>query len=296
MRHFFRSLCMAALLFSATTHAFTTKPIDGLWGIDAESTLAIGRAFNFELTGNILVMTMYAYNAQRAPTFYTAAGILDASNKVVANMSEPTGGTCLGCTPTSGSLLSSPGQVTFEFTTSTTGFVTLPGETRKSMRKGAITWPAAPGGLQGLWVFTYMVVNSTSAVATSDVINFNKTAAGSATDNGMATDVTASNGCAYKTSGASVGSVICTKLTSTGTLEKTVTATWWGDQMDGYWQANGGTVSYNFTAKRLVSPTTDLVTIKRAASPPEGRMDAMIEVRTEALRAAMLQAEASLNR
>lgn len=280
--------CAIGLLFATPTHAFTIKPIDGLWSLDAELGLAIGRAFNFELTSNLLVMTMYTYNAQRAPTFYVGAGVLDSANRVVATLSEPQGGTCLGCTPTSGSLLSTPGQTTLEFTTSTTGFITLPGELRKPMRKGPIAWPAAPAGLFGLWNFSYLTLVGGAYVATTDVLSFSRTVTGTSTDNGIVVDAIGTTGCAHKTSGSLAGFVLCTKLTSAGALDKTVITTWWGDQVDGQWQPANTTLVNPFNGKRLVSPNGDNVGIKNEPGLSAARADAM--------RAAMIRAEAEFTR
>lgn len=280
---------LVALLFFLTAamhvNAFTVKPIDGLWSIDNELGLAVGRAFNFELTGSVLVMTMYGYNGQRAPTFYAAAGFLDANNRMVSTMSEPTGGTCLGCSLSSGFLLSAPGTVTLEFTTSTTGFVTLPGEGRKSMRKGAIAWPAAPTGLYGLWVFTYLLQSNSGYIVVTDAVTLNRVIAGTANDAGIVVDATSTNGCAYKTSGSLVGLVLCTKLTSTGALDRSSLSTWWGDQMDGSWQFASNSLNYNYTAKRLTSPA-GLLTITVNDQTPKVATD-----RANAMRAAMEEAE-----
>ena len=138
-----------AFFLTATfqVNAFNIRPVDGLWSFDSELNLAVGRAVNLELSNGLLVVTMYTYNAQRAPTFYVGSGFLNANNVATGVFSEPQGGTCLGCVPSSGRLLSTPGSFTFEFTSSTTGYLTLPGEARKTITKGAISRATAPTGL-----------------------------------------------------------------------------------------------------------------------------------------------------
>ena len=108
---------VACTCLSSLASAFTILPADGLWSIVAEQNLSVGRAFNLEMSDTLLVTTMYAYNAQGAPTFYVGTAPLSASNTATMNLSEPQGGTCFACTPTSGRLLSSPGSAT-----SKTGF------------------------------------------------------------------------------------------------------------------------------------------------------------------------------
>lgn len=284
---------LAALLFFLTATlqvaAFNIRPVDGLWSFDNESNLAIGRAFNFELTGNLLVMTMYTYNAQRAPTFYVAAGALDSANRMVATMSEPQGGTCLGCVPTSGRLLSTPGVALFEFTTSTTGFVTLPGEARKAVSKGIVAWPVAPRGLLGVWTMTYMMLSSSPPLAVTDVVNLSRVIDGTSFGNGIAIDPSGNTGCELKTSGALAGSVLCVRLLPNGASDKSALVSWWGDQMDGPWQFAAGGTRYDFTARRLVSGLGDYLPIFNFVKASPGTNDA-------ALRAAMIEAELNFSR
>ena len=213
--------------------------------------------------------------------------MLSANDTATISLSEPQGGTCLACSPPSGRLLSSPGTAFFEFTTSTTGYVTLPGESRKSMRKGVVAWPEAPSGLHGLWTFTYTLISSTTAIAVVDVVILNTNIPGTATTSGIAVDSTATNGCSYQTSGSNVGLVICIKLTSIGSLDKASTVTWWGDQMDGFWRTSTTGPVNVFTAKRLVSPNGDFVGIKRESIIRQAKIEAM--------RAAMLEAERLLS-
>jgi hypothetical protein len=266
MNHCVRSIVTLLLLLTASlpATAFTTRPVDGLWGLDSELNLAVGRAFNFELTGNILVATMYTYNAQRAPTFYTAAGVLDGTNRMIGTLAEPQGGTCLGCAPTSGSLLSIPGTVTFEFTTSTTGFVTLPGEVRKAMRKGAIAWPVAPNGLRGVWVFTSMSTTSSQPIATADVAILNTLLGATSGGSGLVASANGRYGCEQQITGVRAGQVFCLLLGTSAVFDKAATSYWWGDNMDGVWKYTSINATDLFTAKRIISPNGDTLDLKSA--------------------------------
>jgi len=249
-------------LAAACSHAFTVKPIDGLWSIDSELNLSIGRAFNLELSGPYLIVSFYNYNAQGAPTFYVTAGLLGTNNRMTAGLSEPQGGTCLGCTPTSGSVRSSPGNVTFEFVTSTKGYVTLPGEARKAISKGAITWPAAPAGLRGVWAFTSMSTSSSSPIAVADVAILSTQLAATSTGSGLVASANGKYGCEYQTSGTLAGQVFCLMLGSTSNFDKVSTSYWWGDNMDGVWRFSNVAVTDLFVARRIVSPNGDQLDIK----------------------------------
>ena len=251
--------------FLGTGSAYTVQPVDGLWGVVDEISLAVGRAINLEVSDNLLVVTMYAYNRAGAPTFYVGGAVLDSTNKAAVTLSEPQGGTCLGCAPTSGRLLSTPGVAVFEFTNSISGFVTLPGEARKAIVKGAIAWPAAPSGLLGLWVFNYIPIAATSVF--SDVILLDRTVAGTSTGSGLVVDSPMTTGCEYQVSGAAAGVVLCVHLLSSGAVDRTVRIKWYGNLMDGFWNYNGLTTFNVFTARRLYSASGNQTDIKRKAEP-----------------------------
>lgn len=258
LRHLFATVL---LLLSSLAHSFTILPMDGLWGIVNEQQLAVGRAMNLEMGGSVLVVTMYAYNAQGAPTFYVGGATLSATNVSAITLSEPQGGTCLGCPLTSGRLLSSPGVATFEFTSSTTGFVTLPGEARKAIIKGDITRPVAPDGLLGVWAFTYYI---DAATQIADVPFLTQKTAATSTGNGV---VVSSNGllsCELQTSGSRAGYVLCIKAKTNGTLERYSVSKIFGNRMDGNWYTTvGGTASF-FTAHRFIDGTSNDLSVKRA--------------------------------
>jgi hypothetical protein len=262
IRYFFAAV---AFVLSSLTHAFTYLPVDGLWGVVSEQNLAVGRAFNLEMGGTTLVVTMYGYNAQGAPTFYVGGGALSAANVAAITLSEPQGGTCLGCPPTSGRLLSSPGVATFEFTSSTTGFVTLPGEARKAILKGAITRLSAPDGLRGAWAFTY-VITTTSATAETPVFIFNL--GPQASGNGLMADSTAKHACELQTSGVRAGYVLCIRLNAAGVTDRYAILKLFGNNMDGNWYI-GSTISatatpYLFTARRFLDGSSNDLAVKSA--------------------------------
>ncbi len=264
MRRFF---ALTLLVIANAASAFTIQPVDGLWGIVDEQSLAIGRAFNFEMTGNLGVVTMYNYNAARAPTFYTGAGVLSSTNSLTVTLNEPTGGTCLGCSPSSGALLSTPGQAVFEFTSSVTGYVTLPREGRKAIVKGAIGWPQSPSGIYGIWILN--LVSSTSTLVSSYALQFNRTLAGTTSGDGIAVDTSGLWGCEYQARGSAAGYTLCVKIFSTGSGDRSIVARWWGNRMDGIWQYTGLSSTALYTAMRVTSGNGDQVGLKALAEAVE---------------------------
>lgn len=249
-----RLFALALLSLSSFAYSFTTLPVDGLWSVVAEQNLTVGRAFNIEMSDKLLVVTIYAYNAQGAPTFYVGAAPLAANNSAPVTLSEPQGGTCLGCPPTSGRLLSSPGVAIFEFTTSTTGFVTLPNEARKAITKGDISRPSGPDALRGVWAFTY---------TWQDFINMAETPrftlALPATTGGSGIIATADRlfACERQTAGAVVGQTLCIKVKSTGVIDRYSIAKQYGHRMEGVWYFPNSTELRFFTT--IASLTTLII-------------------------------------
>ena len=261
---------LVALAFFLTAafqvNAFNIRPVDGLWSFDSELNLAVGRAVNLELSNGLLVVTMYTYNAQRAPTFYVGSGFLAANNVATGVFSEPQGGTCLGCVPSSGRLLSTPGSFTFEFTSSTTGYLTLPGEARKTITKGAITRASAPSGLLGTWVFNYIGSNNIPKVVVADLVNLSVVSYSTTFGNGVVMSADGRFACEYQISGRYAGAVLCFTADTPSVYNKSMLGVWWDNDMDGYWQFNNLGINDTFTGKRITNGGSSLG-IKRDAKP-----------------------------
>lgn len=258
------AVALVGSLVSFCSNAYTTLPQDGLWGINQEQSLAVGRAFALETAGSTMIITFYNYNAVGAPTFYVGGGPLNANNTATIALSEPQGGTCLGCAMTSGRLLSSPGNVLFEFTSSTTGFVTLPREGRKAIIKGNFGFAAAPSGLLGGWAFSYLTGPTTLALA--DYALLTNIGTGTATGSGLAYNAAVTVACEQQVSGTLAGYVLCIRLLSTGTTDKQMLIKWYGNHMDGIWQYASSTIGNVFTARRILLGA-DQYTVKREAVP-----------------------------
>ena len=256
-------LILFVVSVATSASAFTIRPADGLWSVVEEQNLAIGRAFNLEVTGPLLVTTVYNYTASGAPTFYVGAAAIAANNTASVALSEPRGGTCLGCIPTSGSLLSSPGTAFFEFTSSTTGFVTLPKEGRKAILKGQIARPAAPEGLKGVWTFTWFYTSGT--IADGDTFSLTRNLSASANGTGLVVNAAATFGCEYFNAGSLNGYVLCVTVSTTASLNKGILFKWFGDMMDGVWYYADQSVSTAkiASARRIIAADGSQATVKR---------------------------------
>ncbi len=256
---------LICVIVSAHCAAYTVKPVNGLWAADSELSLSVGRAINIETGGDLVVVTFYNYTTNGAPTFYVGAGAITATNTANVSLSEPQGGTCLGCNPTSGSLRSSPGVAFFEFITPTSGFVTLPGEQRKAISKGLITRPAAPDGLMGLWVWARIAPSVQAAFG--DYMLLSQRAAATSNGNGLVTSADGLFGCELQVRGNAAGQVLCLSITSAGSINYFALSKWFDADMDGLWQYSTASTTVNvFTAKRLVDGHGNYETLKSGIS------------------------------
>jgi hypothetical protein len=275
-------IALMCIFVTSSAHAYTVKPADGGWGIDGEEVLAVGRGFNLETSNNIVIVTFYGYDASRRATFYVGGGVLGANNVAQVPLSESRNGPCFGCSITSGVILGSPGTLTFEFITSTTGFITIPGEGRKAITKANMTWSFAGSDLLGTWTFTYF--NNTGGTSVSaENISLTKTDIATATGAGIASDASGQFGCEQQVRGFYAGYTVCVRVTTSGATERTYLFKRFGHAMDGAWTL-GNVVPDKFAFAKRWNQNGSLPTLKSAS-------DIDVKV-SEKLRAA-IQAAAS---
>jgi len=193
-------------------NAAAGTPQSGVWSIDVENTGQPGRGFQIEAQNNFLVMTFYGYNPDGSPTFYlTAAPIVNDS--AIGNMEMYFGGSSLGGPLRPATYIGSAGTVRLDFTNAVNGFITLPGETKKSITK--LNWtPSDPVGLLGEWVFVYDIL-----IPFADRMRLTNIGPATSTGNGVVYDNSPgyiTYTCERKTSGTFVGDVLCFDFNSSG--------------------------------------------------------------------------------
>ena len=147
-----KSLIVLGALVCGAAHAFA--PQAGSWVIPSEINGQPGRGFVVDVQNGLFGMQMYGYQSNGQPTFYLAVGPL-VNNAVTAPMYSYVGGRYLGSGPRSGTTSGSPGNVSVRFTSSTAGFITLPGEPEVAFSRYEFGYtPGDPNNLMGTWVFT----------------------------------------------------------------------------------------------------------------------------------------------
>ena len=129
-----KQLALLIVAWLATSLAAAVTPQSGLWGIDAENTGQPGRGFTIDIEYSVLVLTLYAYNADGSPQWYLAAGPLTDTG-FTGSLDEYRGGTALGMPYAPAARIGSAGNVVLVFKDSTHGTITLPGEAAKPISR-----------------------------------------------------------------------------------------------------------------------------------------------------------------
>ncbi|GAB2483895.1 hypothetical protein GCM10027082_38500 [Comamonas humi] len=121
----------AALFFSLGSLA--ALPQTGMWGINSELNGKPGRGIQIDRQGGeTIIASYYGYRVDGSAVFYQAVGQIKDGSIVTADLVEYKNGTALAGNIRTGEVAEIIGQVRFEFDTPSSGYVTLPGETRKS--------------------------------------------------------------------------------------------------------------------------------------------------------------------
>lgn len=126
-------LVMLVLPIMLAMPSYAAMPQSGLWGIDIERSGQTGRGIQIDRQdGKTIIASYYGYRSDGSSAFYMAVGKIEDGSTVTADLIEYKNGTALGGVIRIGEVEKNIGKVTFEFTTPSVGFVTLPGEIRKS--------------------------------------------------------------------------------------------------------------------------------------------------------------------
>lgn len=114
--------------------AASLVPETGLWAIDSERNGQPGRGFTLEAQNGTLVLTIFGYDSSGSDAFYQAAGPINGTS-FTGTLNYYRNGMSFGGLFKSANLAGSAGTVTINFTSSTLGTISLPGETAKSFSK-----------------------------------------------------------------------------------------------------------------------------------------------------------------
>lgn len=111
------------VLIFASTSAMAINPKVGIWWNPQES----GRGYILDGSGTTLAMQAYTYESTGQPLWYLAVGQLtNGGANWSATLEKYSGGQCFGCSFKQNQSAGNDGVVTIQFTSDTTGVMTMP--------------------------------------------------------------------------------------------------------------------------------------------------------------------------
>jgi len=210
---FKKNLLAAALLGCGAANAF--MPQNGTWAVPAELDGTPGRGFYVDVQNNIMHMSIFTYEEDGRPVFYTAAGEIKADENgqyvFTAALEYNQNGPGLRETGqvTNGERVEarSPGNVTLRFSSTGTGRIRLPGATQdlEVARYNFGYTERTADSLLGAWAFGHPHGNHSHVWAAE----FLRKAPATATGSGVAQRSNGQSGCEYQTSGAYANRLLC---------------------------------------------------------------------------------------
>lgn len=134
-----RLVLLLALNFFAFGRAYALLPETGWWWNPSES----GRGFNIEIQDNGLYFSTFIYNADGSQQWYTAYGVINSAGYFSGPLTTFRNGQCIECGYKSPQLQPSPGNISIQFTSESTGTLSWLGKST-AIRRFAFT-PQQPG-------------------------------------------------------------------------------------------------------------------------------------------------------
>jgi len=214
---FKKTLLAAALAACAAGAAHAYMPQNGLWSVPAEIDGKPGRGFIVDVQDNTMFLTVFTYDADGRPTFYTSAGSVAPSEtrpgehvytgKLLYSQNGPGLGATGNVTNGTFDDARSPGDVTLRFTGTGTGFIRFPGASAELAVARFNYGYAEPKAdkLLGSWGLGHPHGDH-SHVWAAELL---QKAPATATGSGVAQRANGLYGCEYQTSGAYANRLLC---------------------------------------------------------------------------------------
>ncbi|MBF5007620.1 hypothetical protein [Diaphorobacter caeni] len=243
-----RKFLLAIGAFALAGSALAFMPQAGTWIVTSENTGQPGRGFGLDVQNNTLVMQMYAYEANGAPTFYLSAGAI-ANNSYAGQLNKYAGGQSFGSVPHAGYETGSAGTVSMRFVSGVKGYITFPGEEEKEMSRFNFDFSSSPESLKGKWLFSSL----TSLLPSADYVELSKLGSKGANGSGMVMSTDGRLACENQVSGASAGTTVCARVSATGALLWGYSFTINVNDGEGIYTNAAGSVVYPAVARRVAN-------------------------------------------
>ena len=257
---------IAIAAFAATSLAHAFVPQGGTWIISDELNGKPGRGFAMDVQNDTLVMQVYAYEANGQPTFYMATGHVDQETNIVnAQLGRYEGGRSLGSGEKYAYQTGSPGNMRIRFTSGTEGFITLPNEPERAIKRFLFGYDNNANSLLGLWSVVYA---DQAGKIEHDPVELTRITGGSSYSNGMAVSYDGVFACEKHVRGGDAGKVMCVKMRSS--TSSTAVRDFWMltsvHQGEGDWRHVGSSGDGAVYANRLMTASGKITGILRKAT------------------------------
>jgi len=243
------AIATALIAMTGMAHAFV--PQGGTWVATDELNGKPGRGFAIDVQNDTVVMQVYAYERNGQPTFYMATGHLNKDNVVDTLLGRYEGGRYLGSGDRSGFESGSPGNVRIRFVSGTLGYITLPGEQEKQIKRFQFGYDNTPQALLGVWSLVYA---DEAGRMEHNPMDLTRVSQGSSYSNGMAVSYDGLFACEQLIRGDDAGRTQCVKFRSS-TSTQTVRSFWmnWSvNTGEGNWRNVGSSGNGALYANRLM--------------------------------------------
>lgn len=111
------------LLAAISSQALAVTPKAGIWWNPSEN----GRGYSIDVSGNALVMAVYAYNTNGSAQWYIASGTLtNNGTQWQGTLGKYANGPCMGCLFSSSQEMGNDGTISIRFDSDTSGVMTMP--------------------------------------------------------------------------------------------------------------------------------------------------------------------------
>ena len=138
MHRLIRRTLVAAAIAAFSLSATAALPQPGLWSIGGELNGKPGRGLQIDRqSGETVIVSYFGYRADGAATFFQAVGKITDGKTLDADLVEYMNGKALGGKAQDAQEARVVGRMRLEFSTSTSGTVSLPGEAPRSFARYA---------------------------------------------------------------------------------------------------------------------------------------------------------------
>lgn len=253
-----RLMCALFILVGSAAQAY--MPQSGTWIVTSELNGKPGRGIALDVQDNILVMQMYAYEANGQPTFYLGVGTVEGNDSHAGfPLKRYTGGRYFGSAARTGVEDATVGTVQLRFTSGTAGFATFPGEPEVAISRFNFAYSNAPSSLLGIWGF---LSDDGSGKANLGEIDFlDELRPPTSTGTGIVTTRDGLFACEHKTSGTWAGGVFCARLSGSRAILRSYGFHYSVNDGEGAWFNPTGEFAAILFVKRLAPAAGNLTGI-----------------------------------